>query len=175
MRKVGQHVHRGAVIIIDYGDRARALYTRDRRRGTLAAYAQHRLVEQPLAHPGQQDLTGHVNFSALIEAGRAAGLRLAGLTTQRDILLRLGIQRDAEERAVARYPYADSERHTDRGQRDHLRRAALRNAIATLLRPEGLGGFRVLVLHRGIPHARDLTALRHDNASPATEHEPSGP
>jgi SAM-dependent MidA family methyltransferase len=163
MREVAKTVQRGCAVVIDYGDRARALYTRDRRRGTLMAYARHQLGEQPLAHPGQQDLTAHVNFSALIESGRAGGLRLAGLATQRDLLRRLGIEREAEGRAARLYPFADTERYTDRGQRDHLRRTALRNAVATLLRPEGLGGFRVLVMQRGVPAgARDLTALRRD-------------
>jgi SAM-dependent MidA family methyltransferase len=158
MRAAGSLLGRGCVLLIDYGDRARGLYTANRRRGTLMAYVQHQLGEQPLARPGEQDLTAHVNFSALIEAGRSAGLRLAGLTTQREFLLRLGITQEAEIRAAALYPYADSERHTDRGQRDHLRRAALRNAVATLLRPEGLGGFRVLLMQRGISSvARKLT------------------
>jgi SAM-dependent MidA family methyltransferase len=161
MQEAASAVQHGCLFVIDYGDRARALYTRDRRRGTLTAYSQHRLAERLLAHPGEQDLTAHVNFSALIDAGRAAGLRLAGLTTQRDMLLRLGIEQEVEVRAARLYPYADTERHTDRGQRDYLLRAALRNAVATLLRPEGLGGFRVLVMHRGVPGgARMLTALR---------------
>jgi SAM-dependent MidA family methyltransferase len=168
MREASRIVQRGCLFLIDYGDRARALYTRDRRRGTLAVYAQHRLGEHPLGHPGEQDLTAHVNFSALIEAGRTAGLRLAGLTTQREMLLRLGIEREAGALATRLYPYADTERHTDRGQRDHLRRAALRNAVATLLRPEGLGGFRVLAMHRGVPGVgRELTALRSATARPA--------
>jgi SAM-dependent MidA family methyltransferase len=163
MPEVTQTVQRGCAFIVDYGDRARALYTRDRRRGTLMAYSRHQLSEQPLARPGEQDLTAHVNFSALIASGRAVGLRLAGLTTQRDMLLRLGIDREAEARAARLYPFADTERHTDRGQRDHLRRAALHNALATLVRVEGLGGFRVLVMQRGVPGGgRSLTALRRD-------------
>jgi hypothetical protein len=46
------------------------------------------------------------------------------------------------------FPFAESERHTDRGQADYLRRATLRNALATLLDPRGLGGFRVLTQRR---------------------------
>lgn len=161
MRAAAGLFARGFVLTLDYGDTARRLYTPHRRRGTLMAYARHQLGERPLAHPGQQDLTAHVNFTALVEAGRAAGLRTAGFTTQRDFLERLGIRAEAEARAARLYPHADSERHTDRGQADHLRRAALRAAVATLLNPEGLGGFRVLVQHRGVPHvARRLTGLR---------------
>lgn len=148
----------GFTLVIDYGDTARRLYTRDRRRGTLAAYREHQLVERPLAHPGRQDLTAHVNFSALIEAGRAAGLTLAGITSQRAFLEHLGIHAEAETRATQLYPFADSERHTDRGQTDHLRRSAFRTAVATLLQDGGLGGFRVLILHRGVPGARHRLA-----------------
>ncbi len=151
---------RGFTLIIDYGDTARRLYTRDRRRGTLAAYREHQVVERPLAHPGHQDLTAHVNFSALIEAGRAAGLTLAGIISQRAFLEHLGIHAEAETRAARLYPFADGERHTDRGQTDYLRRSAFRTAVATLLQDGGLGGFRVLILHRGVPGARHrLTGL----------------
>ncbi len=168
MRAVAGLFARGFVLTLDYGDTARRLYTAERRRGTLMAYAHHQLGERPLANPGRQDLTAHVNFSALVEAGRAAGLRTAGFTTQRDFLERLGIRAEAEARAARLYPYADTERHTDRGQADHLRRAALRGAVATLLQPTGLGGFRVLVQHRGAPHAaRQLTGLRPSPAGPA--------
>ena len=164
MRGVAGALARGFALTIDYGDTARRLYTRDRRRGTLAVYARHQLGERPLANPGHQDLTAHVNFSALREVGRAAGLRTAGLTTQRAFLERLGIRQEAESRAARLYPAADTARATDRGQADHLRRAALRGAVATLLAPEGLGGFRVLVQHRGVPGAgRRLTGLRRES------------
>jgi SAM-dependent MidA family methyltransferase len=153
MGAVAQTLARGFVLTLDYGDTARRLYTRDRRRGTLAVYANHQLGEHPLARPGAQDLTAHVNFSALIAAGRAAGLRLAGLTTQRDLLERLGIRAEAEARAARLYPAADTDRASDRGQADHLRRAALRSAVGALLAPGGLGGFRALVMQRGVPGA----------------------
>jgi hypothetical protein len=66
-----------------------------------------------------------------------------------------------EALAASRYPFADSERHTDRGQADYLRRASLRNAVAILLDPRGLGGFRVLVQQRGVPGAgKRLLGLR---------------
>ena len=144
---------RGFVLTIDYGDVARHLYTRDRRRGTLLGYAHHQLVERPLAQPGQQDLTAHANFTALIEEGRMLGLRLVGLTTQAEFLRGLGIHKEAERIAALRYPAADRERHTDRGQADYLRKRALLGAVATLLNPHGLGGFRVLVQQRGVPGA----------------------
>lgn len=153
MREAARALARGFVLTLDYGDTARRLYTRDRRHGTLAVYARHQLGERALAQPGAQDLTAHVNFSALVEAGRAAGLRLAGFTTQRALLERLGIHVEAAARAARLYPAADTDRASDRGQADHLRRGALRAAVAALLAPAGLGGFRVLVMQRGVPGA----------------------
>ena len=151
MLALGGPLARGFLLQVDYGDRARRLYTRDRRRGTLAVYTHHRLGERPLASPGQQDLTAHVNFSALIELGRMMGLRLAGLTTQRAFLLRAGIQQEVERRAAEQFPLADVARASDAGQRDYLRRAALRAAMRTLISAEGLGGFHALVQQRGVP------------------------
>jgi SAM-dependent MidA family methyltransferase len=142
---------RGFVLTVDYGDIARLLYTRDRRAGTLAAYTRHQRAERPLARPGQQDLTAHVNFTALIESGRALGLRHIGLTSQAAFLRGLGIQHTAERLAARLYPAASTERHTDRGQADYLRQRTLLGAVATLLNPHGLGGFRVLLQHRGAP------------------------
>jgi SAM-dependent MidA family methyltransferase len=153
LREAAAPLARGFVLTIDYGDTARRLYTRDRRHGTLLGYAHHRIVEHPLSQPGQQDLTAHVNFTALIEAGRALGLRHVGLTTQADFLRGAGIREEAERIASLRYPAAESERHTDRGQADYLRKRALLGAVATLLNPHGLGGFRVLVQQRGVPGA----------------------
>ena len=150
MRRVAAGLRRGLVLTIDYGDTARRLYTPLRRHGTLAAYSRHQLGEDPLAHPGQQDLTAHVNFSALVQAGREAGLRFVALTTQAALLEHLGIQQETEALAARLYPYAESERQISRGQLDYLRRASLRNAVATLLRPGGLGGFKVLLQHRGM-------------------------
>jgi SAM-dependent MidA family methyltransferase len=158
---VAGQLRRGFVLTIDYGDRAPALYTRGRPRGTLAAYYRHSLSDQPLARPGEQDLTAHVNFSALIDAGRRAGLRLAGLTTQRDFLLALGIRDEVEALIAMQYGAALRERASDQGQAALLRAYSLRNAIGALIDPAGLGGFRVLIQHRGVPGAgRRLLGLR---------------
>ncbi|HEY7851270.1 MAG TPA: SAM-dependent methyltransferase [Ktedonobacterales bacterium] len=150
MRSLATTLSRGFALTIDYGASARRLYTRDRRRGTLMIYARHQLGERPLMRPGQQDLTSHVNFSALARVGASAGWRVARYTSQATLLRAMGAPEQAEELAARLFPYADSERSTDRGQADHLRRAALRNAVASLLDPRGLGGFRVLIQRRGV-------------------------
>jgi SAM-dependent MidA family methyltransferase len=150
LREATEHLGQGYVLTIDYGDLAAKLYTAARRRGTLAVYQHHQMRDRPLAQPGRQDITAHVDFSALIEAGHVLGLDTIGFTTQAQFLGRLGIQSEARALASRLYPYADSERHTDRGQADYLRRASLLSAVSTLLDTNGLGSFHVLVQQRGV-------------------------
>ena len=145
MRSVAGCLKRGYALTIDYGDTASRLYRPERRRGTLATYARHQFGDRLLAEPGKRDLTAHINFSALVLAGWEHGLRLAELTTQAAFLERQGIREEAEALAGRLYPAAESERWTDRGQADLLRHKALFGAVATLLNPHGLGGFRVLI------------------------------
>ena len=82
----------GFILTIDYGDKAKALYTAWRKRGTLLCYYKHQANERPLLHPGEQDITAHVNISALIDEGRRLGMRLHRFTTQRLWLQDLGIE-----------------------------------------------------------------------------------
>jgi SAM-dependent MidA family methyltransferase len=158
MRRVAAGIHLGFILTIDYGDTARRLYTRDRRRGTLAVYSQHQFGERPLAQPGMQDLTAHANFSALIQTGRENGLRLAGLTTQAAFLTALGLR---ERVAALSAPSFGRGRIPGNSQLDQLRRMSERNALAALLNPAGLGGFKVLIQQRGVPGAgRALLGLQ---------------
>jgi SAM-dependent MidA family methyltransferase len=90
--EMASRLARGFLLTVDYGATARRLYTRDRRRGTLAVYARHQFLDRPLDEPGRRDLTAHVNFSALARSGSAAGLRVAGYTTQAAFLTGLGVR-----------------------------------------------------------------------------------
>ena len=148
MERVAHLIRRGFILTIDYGDRARNLYTRYRRRGTLACYSRHQLNDRPLEHPGEQDITAHVNFSALIDAGRQHGLRLNAFTTQRLWLENLGIYNELERRRHNEFSEADAERSTDRGQVAWLRWNILRQRVAALTDPAGMGNFKVLILRR---------------------------
>ena len=148
MREVAAALGEGYALTLDYGASARRLYTRARRAGTLMVYTRHTVGARPLAQPGRQDLTAHVNFSALSRVGNETGLRVTRYTSQAALLRSLGVCEQAEELAARLFPHAESERHTDRGQADYLRRAALRGALATLLDPHGLGGFRALIQRR---------------------------
>lgn len=148
VRAISESLRRGYALTIDYGGTARRLYTVERRHGTLATYRRHQFGDNVLAEPGMRDLTAHVNFSALIVAGWEHRLRLLEFTTQAAFMQRQGIREEAEALAARLFPAAESERWTDRGQADLLRRKALFGAVATLLNPHGLGGFRVLAQRR---------------------------
>ncbi|MGE5333378.1 MAG: class I SAM-dependent methyltransferase, partial [Nitrososphaerota archaeon] len=161
MRRVAAGVRRGFVLTIDYGDTARRLYTRDRRRGTLAVYSQHQFGERPLAQPGSQDITAHVNFSALVQAGRESGLRLSGLTTQAAFLTALGVRERIASLSGPQRPDIPTGTAVADSQVAYLRRISQRNALNALLSPAGLGGFKVLVQQRGVPGAsRRLLGLQ---------------
>jgi len=147
IRTVEEKLARGFVVTIDYGDLAERFYTADRPRGTLMAYREHMASENFFDAPGEQDLTAHVNFSALIDAGREAGLDFAGLTTQERLLMALG---EANE-------FADL---YDEGQTEAERLQA-RLKLKRLLDPGTMGSiFKVLVQHKSVT-APQLTGLKY--------------
>ena len=138
----------GFILAIDYGAKARELYTRDRRRGTLLCYSQHATNERPLLLPGEQDITAHVDFSALIEQGRTLGLRLHAYTTQRQWLENCGLRAELESRRTRDFALAESKRASDQGQVALLAWYNLRQRVSILTDPTGMGNFKVLVLRR---------------------------
>ena len=148
MQHIAQRLQRGFILTIDYGDKARALYTRYRRRGTLACYFQHQMHERPLIRVGEQDITAHVNFSALIAEGRRQGLRLHKFTTQRLWLEEMGIAQELEQLHSSKFAAADTARASDQGQIALLQWYNLRQRVAALTDPMGMGNFKVLVLRR---------------------------
>ena len=148
MRRTAQLLGRGYLLAIDYGDKAKALYTKYRRHGTLACYFQHQMNERPLVRPGEQDITAHVNFSALIEEGRRQGLHLNTFTTQRLWLAGLGIYEELERRRMSEFAESVTQRATDRGQVALLKWRDLSQRVAALTDPAGMGNFKVLILRR---------------------------
>jgi SAM-dependent MidA family methyltransferase len=145
-----QTLERGAVLIVDYGLPRAQYYHPSRAGGSLCAFRRHRRVEDVLSNPGIQDLTAWVDFTALAEAGSAAGLELGGFATQAHYLIATGVERE-----LARLSDAVVEHQ----------RLALRQFAATLMLPGEMGErFKALALVRGIrgPFAgfgvRDLSA-----------------
>ncbi|HZR39767.1 MAG TPA: class I SAM-dependent methyltransferase, partial [Ktedonobacteraceae bacterium] len=143
-----QRKRRGFILTIDYGDKARALYTRKRPHGTLACYYQHQLTERPLARPGEQDITAHVNFTALINAARQHGLRLHTFTTQRQWLTDLGIYEELEHLRTHEFAIIDTARATNQGQTALVQWYNLRQRVFSLTDSAGMGNFKVLILKR---------------------------
>jgi SAM-dependent MidA family methyltransferase len=81
-RQAALALGQGRLLTLDYGLRAEEFFDPGRGQGTLRAYQRHRLVTDLLAQPGEQDLTAHVNFTAIEQAGLAAGLRTELWTSQ---------------------------------------------------------------------------------------------
>lgn len=141
----GRALVRGFVLTIDYGHEAAILYNEHHNRGTLLAYREHTVTENILDAPGAQDLTAHVNFTAVDLWGRRAGLARTGLTTQSQFLVALGRGNE----------FADL---YEPGQTE-MEKLRARLLLKNLIHPEGLGEkFQVLVQHKGIVDPR-LTGL----------------
>jgi SAM-dependent MidA family methyltransferase len=78
LKLLSEKIHQGAILTLDYGFPAHELYHPSRFAGTLHALRQHASSANPLADPGQQDLTAHVNFTELIEEGKKVGFQSHG-------------------------------------------------------------------------------------------------
>lgn len=127
----------GLVLTIDYGQPAAELYdNRLRPRGTLTAYYRHTQTDAPLRNIGRQDLTVQVDFTAVAQAGRRAGLTPLSLAPQGQFLRNLGLANF--RRRLAAMPLS---------RRDL---AANRAGLAALDNPDGMGAFKVLAQGKGI-------------------------
>ncbi|MFO1394659.1 MAG: SAM-dependent methyltransferase [Steroidobacteraceae bacterium] len=84
---------RGVMLFVDYGLPRREYYSAERAAGTLACHFRHRYHDDPYARPGLEDITAWVDFTAVAEAADAAGLDVAGYTTQAHFLIGNGLDR----------------------------------------------------------------------------------
>jgi len=91
MRSLGACLTKGVAIFIDYGFSSVEYYHPQRNEGTLMCHYRHRAHADPFFLPGLQDITSHVDFSAIAKAAAEAGLQLAGFTTQAGFLVNCGI------------------------------------------------------------------------------------
>jgi SAM-dependent MidA family methyltransferase len=132
-------LRRGLLLLIDYGAIAAELYDAGRRRdGTLRAYVRHQVHDDPYRLVGRQDLTAHVDVTAVEAAAHAAGLSTVGITTQAEALMGLGIEDRLREIQADRG--TTFEAYTE-----------LRAALMRLLDPAAMGRFRVMVFGRDWP------------------------
>lgn len=135
MKTVAAKLQRGYVITIDYGYPAGRYYGRVRSQGTLQCYHQHAHHNDPYLHLGRQDITAHVNFTALERQGEQCGLATLGTTPQAMFLMALGL--GDRLNALAQIQETDT---------DTLNRAIQRrDKLHQLINPMGLGNFMVLI------------------------------
>jgi SAM-dependent MidA family methyltransferase len=138
---------RGYAIVIDYGYPATELYRAHRLAGTVRAHRGHTVTDRPFEYVGEQDLTAHVDFTALRRAGEVAGLTFAGQSNQGaflaslkmgDLLVALG----------------------EDPQTDLAEYLAAQAATLRLIDPGGMGRFGVLIMARDAPVCPPLTGFK---------------
>ena len=88
-RSAAETLQHGRLLAIDYGLDAEEFFRPERSEGTLRAYYHHQLSRDLLANPGEQDITAHVNFTALQQAGESAGLKTEALVSQGTFLTQI--------------------------------------------------------------------------------------
>src|SRR5690606_23599763 len=91
IRDIASQLKQGFVLTIDYGFSASELYSAKRNAGTLICYKGHEINDSPYSNIGAQDITAHVNFTALNHWGKKYGLEYTGYTTQDHFLRSLGL------------------------------------------------------------------------------------
>ena len=127
----------GAMLFVDYGYARGEYYQPQRRDGTLRAFRQHHVTDDVFAWPGLQDITASVDFTALAEAGTAAGFDFAGYCSQASFLIGNRLQENlalAESRAA-----------------DDVARHALRSQVKHLTLPSEMGErFQAIGFQRGV-------------------------
>jgi SAM-dependent MidA family methyltransferase len=129
----------GSLVTIDYGLIEDEMLSTERKGGTLRGYRRHHLASDVLADPGEQDITAHVNFSALCRVGERAGLKTDALWTQEQFLTRIAA------------PIFKDGTHFGQWTSGRTRQ------FQTLTHPNHLGGaFRVLVQSRSGKQTADI-------------------
>jgi SAM-dependent MidA family methyltransferase len=91
MRSAGQWLAHGALLALDYGFPRREYYHPQRIMGTLMCHYRHHAHADPLWLPGLNDITAHVDFTAMAQAAHESGLDVLGYTTQAHVLLNCGL------------------------------------------------------------------------------------
>ncbi|TVQ12087.1 MAG: class I SAM-dependent methyltransferase [Leptolyngbya sp. DLM2.Bin27] len=140
MKTVATKLRQGYVLTVDYGYPASRYYSRARAQGTIQCYYHHAHHDNPYSHLGHQDITAHVNFTALERQGERCGLDTLGATQQGMFLMALGLgDRIA---ALGQIQASDPATVNLAIQR--------RDRLHQLINPMGLGNFVVLVQGKGL-------------------------
>jgi hypothetical protein len=121
-RAASRILSRGKLLAIDYGFTAEEQFSPVRTNGTLRAYHHHRVSDDLLAQPGEQDLTAHVNFSAIQKVGEEVGLKTESYCTQPQFLTRI-LQKAVKENSFASLDAKQIRQFQTLTHPDHLGRA----------------------------------------------------
>ncbi len=151
---VADRLKRGYLLTIDYGYPANRYYNprrfssqdATRSQGTLQCYYQHRHHDNPYINIGRQDITAHVDFTALEKWGDRSQLQKVGFTQQGLFLMALGLGLRIANLSHQQQPISQMLQHRD--------------ALHQLLDPMGLGGFGVLVQSKGLKEAEISQPLK---------------
>ena len=134
MRSLAGVLEKGLALFVDYGFPQKEYYHPQRKDGTLMCHYRHHAHADPFFLPGLQDITSHVDFSAIASAAREGGLELAGYTSQAQFLVNCGITE-----VMSRTPAEDGARFLP-----------LANQANRLMSPTEMGElFKVIALGRG--------------------------
>ncbi len=147
LKMVADKLHCGYLLTIDYGYLASRYYSPTRSQGTLQCYYQHRYHDNPYINIGRQDITAHVDFTALERSGEQCGFDKVGFTQQGLFLMALGIGDRIATLSTT----------TTQSIQQLLRR---RDALHQLIDPHGLGGFGILVQSKGLTAAQAAHNLK---------------
>ncbi len=135
IQSIAETIEAGLVLVIDYGFPRAEFYHPDRSSGTLMCHYRHHAHGDPLVLVGLQDITAHVEFTAIAEAGRGSGLSVLGYTSQAAFLLATGLTEQAGNLA----------------QDDVKAHLQLAQEIKKLTLPHEMGElFKVMALGRGL-------------------------
>ena len=143
---IANRLQRGYVLTIDYGYIKNRYYNPRRDTGSLQCYTRHHRHNDPYINIGQQDITAHVDFTALEKNGDRLGLHKVGLTQQGLFLMALGLGERVASLSQSKQPLSTI-----------LQR---RDSLHQLLDPMGLGGFHVLVQAKGLTQTEKSQQLK---------------
>lgn len=149
LKEISKNLQSGFVLTIDYGFSAADLYSDKRSAGTILCYKGHEINDSPFENIGAQDITAHVNFSALALWGEKLGLKCCGYTSQSNFLRSLGLMDCLRKLEME---------NKDSGNKDHIFQ------INKLLMDMG-NKFKVLVQQKGFK-CRMLTGMQFANPFP---------
>jgi len=136
LEQVSSALDSGFLLTVDYGHTAAELYSQARRRGTLTGFRKHAQTDSLYRSIGKQDMTAHVDFTSLEKLGRSLGLEVLGFNTQGEFLYNLGLG-----------SFLGSLRASGLKQREV---ESNRLGMIDIIRPGGMGAFKVLVCCKGV-------------------------